>query len=142
MEINAYKSQISFNKVTWSQENIKVRKFYFQSIEFIKGFKHLGFVLKQNDYRFRDCILLYQKVEKKDYQLVLSVVVYWWKIDISKSILEVVLVYQLLMAYILIGLVEKVLSFLMDKKKRKNRMAFVKWKKIMKPSATIGWGLK
>ena len=115
-------------------------------LELEAGLKYLGFQLKPNDYRKKDCTWLISKLEKK-----LKVWSHKWlssagRLVLIKSVLEAIPVYWISLSWIPKGILEKArkicFSYLWRGNKEKQVMAWVSWERIVVPKALGGWGLK
>jgi hypothetical protein len=65
MEINFLRSFISFYDLTPRAEREFKVLLPFNVVDFNKGLKYLGFMLKPNYYGYQDWIWLYRKTEKR-----------------------------------------------------------------------------
>jgi len=58
MEVNILKSSILFNEMKEETQRKSLETFPFNAVSFEEGVKYLGFDLKPNDYKNKECLWL------------------------------------------------------------------------------------
>jgi hypothetical protein len=145
MLINDENSAIFFSEFV-EEERVHIQPiFSFSAHDIGEGVKYLGFVLKPNNYGKADWRWLIAHIEKR-----ISCWCNRWiscgQLTLVKSVLEVILVYWHLLAYIPKGVLTSIRKICFNYL-WKNSVEFlgshlVAWKQLSKPKSMGGWGLK
>jgi hypothetical protein len=146
MVINGGKSMIITQNMD-EEEIEEYRNFFSFEIKGLDaGLKYLGFHLKPNSYKKVDWMWLLAKMEKR-----LNIWSFKWlsqegRLVLVKSVLEVIPVYWMSLAWIPKGIMEKIrklcLKFLWEGAQDKFVIPWVKWSSLALPKYLGGWGLK
>ena len=120
--------------------------FDYVCIDINDGLKYLGYHIKPNDYKIKDWNWIIAKIERR-----INVWYNRWlsragRLILIKSVLEAILVYWMTLAWIPIGITNRIKcicrQFLWRNQGKASTFAWIAWDRINLPKQWGGWGIK
>jgi hypothetical protein len=142
MHINVRKSTLSVSNMSEEETNFYKLHFSFEVKDFDLGLKYLGFQLNPNCYLKSDWSWLIAKMEKRLKQWSHIWLSRAGRLVLVKSVLEAIHVYWMSLAWIPIGILERLhrlcFKYLWEGSQEKVVLPWVRWESLALPKALGG----